>query len=71
MDFIPEKKREIDGRDILREIQRLLDKEQEAKDYRKVLLKCQAEGGTHNLQEEIDGVVSRYDDSGLAQNEEY
>ena len=46
-------------------------KEQEAEDYRKVLLKCQAEGGTHNLQDEIDKVVSRYGDSGLAQNEEY
>lgn len=49
----------------------LREKELEAREYRSVLLKCQRDGGTHNLQDEIDRVVGRYGDSGLAQNEEY
>lgn len=61
----------VDVREILREFQRLQEKEMEAREYRSVLLKCQSEGGTHNLQDEIDKVVGRYGDSGLAQNEEY
>ena len=61
----------VDAREILREFQRLQEKEQEAREYRNVLLKCQAEGGTHNLQNEIDKVISRYGDSGLSQSEEY
>ena len=60
------------GDDVSIIAEQLLQKKAiEAEDYRKVLLKCQREGGTHNLQEEIDSVISRYGDSGLAQNEEY
>ncbi len=61
----------VDAREIIREFQRLQEKEQEAEDYRSVLLKAQSEGGTHNLQDEIDRVVERYGDSGLSQDEEY
>ena len=61
----------VDGKDVLREFQRLQAKELEAKDYRAVLLKCQAEGGTHNLRADIDEAVKKYGDSGLAMNEEY
>lgn len=64
-------KKNVDARDVLIAFQNLLEKKLEAEEYRKVLLKCQSEGGTHNLQSEIDEAISKYGDSGLSQDEEY
>ncbi|MGM0496272.1 MAG: hypothetical protein ACQERX_06380 [Bacillota bacterium] len=53
------------------EMLKLLGKEQEANDYRKVLLMIQRDGTDLNVRREIDRVIERYGDSGLSMDEEY